>query len=423
MTTGGRENNDKYRYRTRRRLLADLSTSRRGTPRSVQSGGTRTELTAAFKMSTTARPSWAGFFIGVSAMLIAQRPNVVIQFLLSLVVLLVVTAAGFAQPRPASEFDPTKLPPDLALIPADAIQFIAFTLGDAWSGAEAESFKQVSSLHPVVPSWALKELPTKVGIEADNVERFTMVTLPTEAVILIRTLRPYDREKVVAALVPEAVERTAGDKSYLHSENSKNSLHVLDDRTLLLGLGIDIKSFLTRPVPQQRDFSIDNAIKALNAGAPIVLHAGPPLVRAVSDQMKLADGEYAALSKAHAWQLLTQANDDGLTIRLLADFRNEEDAAQCTGALNQIGAKLIGYLAFSKESMTKFFKEQNKDYFGASELAPKLKTAIDATIEALRKVSVRSVRNRAGAQVVIKTDEPLTTAALLLTLTPRAPVQ
>jgi hypothetical protein len=296
---------------------------------------------------------------------------------------------------------------------------ISFVLGEPWNGAESESLKHISRLHPVIPSWELRELPTNLGIQLDNIERMFQLSAAADEVALVTTRQPYDRDKVLSAFVPAAVEKSAGGKRYFYSDKSKNSVIFLNERTLVLGVGRDLQSFLNRPTLPKPDPSLDSALRAIENGAPFVVYHGPTMVRSMATAQRLTDGPYAALARAQAWQIIAEI-DKGLSIKLLADFANEKDAADSTAALTLIGEKLTGFMPMMKANMVPFLKAQDGQYPGASELAPKMASAIDAATEALKAANVQSKNNRAEAQIVIKTDEPMTTAVLLLTLTPRA---
>jgi hypothetical protein len=337
----------------------------------------------------------------------------------SLILLLGSRMAIWAQQAPSRSPAAVDLAPDLAMVPADTIQLISFNLGQPWNGPEAASLKRISSVHPVMPTWALREIQANVGVEPDNIERMIQLSTPTRPVSFIRTRMPYDREKVLAAFVPAAVQKSAGDKQYFSSGQNTNSLFALDERTLILGVGQDLATFLSSQAPPQRDASLDYALKKIQSGAPVVVHAGPRVVASFAADLRLSDGPYAALAKAHCWQIIAEL-ENGLTVKLIADFASKEEAANSVDAFKLIGAKLTDLMPFMKTNMIPFLQGQEREFPGSSELATRMSTAIDRAAEALKAIDVRAVNNRAGAQIQIKTDEPLTTAVLLLTLTPRA---
>jgi hypothetical protein len=311
------------------------------------------------------------------------------------------------------------LPSDLALVPADADQLIVINLGDAWNGAESESLRRISSAHPVVPSWHLRDLPAKSGLDADNISRMLQFNARNNTVRVVTTRQPYDRAKVLATLVPDPIEKSAGGKRYFYSAKGSNSVLPLNERTLMLGIGEDLQGFLTARARPARNTSLDNALQAAKKGAPFVLYAGPNMVRALAEDQHVADGPYAALAKSNAWLFIAQPTN-GLTIQIIADFANDEDAANSKPAISLVGEKLLGLMPFYKTNMLPFLEQQATQYPAAPELAPRMANAIDATADALKEIRVETKNNRAGVQIVIKTDEPLSTAVLLLTLTPRA---
>jgi hypothetical protein len=336
------------------------------------------------------------------------------------VLLLTLILVADAQ-QPAHRPSPvaTELPADLAVVPSDTALLLCFDLTRYWTGAEAESLKRLSNTHPVVPTWWFRDMPAATGVQPENIVRMMQFSGPFEAVSVLTTRQPYDRAKVLAALAPEAAEKSAGGKIYFHSAKSKNSVFPLNDRTLLIGMGNDLQGFLARNAPLQRDESLDRALIAAVNGAPIVIHAGPAFIKSIVADQHMREGPLEPLARAHAWQIIAE-NNKRLTIKLLADFATNDQAAKATPALKIIREKLSNLIPFYKSNMTPSLKEQAAQYPGAKELGPKMTAALDATSEALKHVDFRSLNNRAGAQIEIDTNEPLTTAVLLLTLTPRA---
>jgi hypothetical protein len=321
-----------------------------------------------------------------------------------------------AQPASART---TELPPDLAIVPPDTALLLCFDLSNYWTGPEAESLKRISNTHPVVPTWWLRDMPAATGLAPENVVRMMQFSGTFPSVSVVTTREAYDRAKVLAALAPDAAQKSAGGKTYFQSAKTRNSVFPLNDRTLLIGMGNDLQGFLSRSAAAQRDESLDRALAAAKNGAPIVIHAGPDMVRKIAADQKMQNGRFASLATAHAWQIIAEADKD-LTISLLTDFATKEEADKSTAALKSIGQSLTSMIPFYKSNMTPFLTQQSANYPAVKDLIPKMTAALDSAAEGLKTIQVASKNNRSGAEVKIKTGEPLTTAIMLLTLTPRA---
>jgi hypothetical protein len=265
-------------------------------------------------------------------------------------------------------------------------------------------------------------MPTATGLPPENVVRMMIFATPAESVAAITTREPYDRPKVLAAFAPNAIQKTVAGKTYYQSTKANNSVFPLNERTVILGMGQDLQGFLSRAASPERDQSLDRALTAIKKGAPLVIHAGPAFIRRTAADQRMPGGPLESLAKAHSWQIVAE-NNKRLTIKLLADFATNEEADKSTPALKIVGNELSNLIPFYKSHMTPFLKEQEKQYPGAKELALEMATALDAASAGLKHLDVRSLNNRAGTQIDIDTNEPITTAVLLLTLMPRAAKQ
>jgi len=314
------------------------------------------------------------------------------------------------------------LSPDLAVVPAETNYLVAINLTRYWNGPETESLKKLADSHPVVPSWSLRDLPTYTGLQPENVVRMMQFTAATEAITTISTSQPYDREKVLRALAPEAVEKSAAGKTYFYSSKSTNAVYFLDDQTLVIGMGHDIAGFLSRPASTGRDPALDRVLLASHEGAPFVLHAGAAVVRSIATEKNMQQGPYAPFAQARDWQIIATIAKQ-LTVDLRADFNTKEEALNSAPAFKLVTQKLADLVPFYRAHMSPFLKEQEAQYPGARELAAELSATFDATDAALKAVQITSTEKSAVARIEIKSDKPATTAVLLLTLTPRAEKQ
>jgi hypothetical protein len=345
------------------------------------------------------------------------------RYSLAFVLLFPISSALAQQNLNASPNNNTvELPADLAIVPADTDQLLSINFGAYWTGPEAESLKRLASTHPVVMTWSLKEMTAQIGVDAENLERVLMIRTRSDVVVAATTRQPYDSMKVLATLVPNAEEKSAAGKKYVYSPTTKNSVYLLNERTFVASFGSDLQSFLNMPAPSKRDAAFSRIAAAIAGGAPFALQVGPAFVRSFAADQKMQGGPYDALAKAQDWEIIA-AIDKGLTIKLAADFATKEEADAANAPFKLIGDKLSWYLGMSKTQMAPFLQQQAQEYPNAKNLAPQFDKVIDAATDGLKTIQVTSDKNRAEATVVIKTDQPIATTVLLLTLSPRGAKQ
>lgn len=307
---------------------------------------------------------------------------------------------------------------DFALVPGDTPLFLSLHVGKHWNGLESQSLKQVSTSHPIVPSWWLNDLKKTVGLSPAEVERVLVIHASSgRQIVAITTGKPYNRDKVLAAIVPNAVEKKAGGKTYLFSEKSGNSLLSLNEHAFAVGFGHDLRTFFEQRSQKKIDASLARALAAAKDSL-FVLNLGPTQIGRFTNKIG-PESPLTPLTKAHAWQVIIKASD-GLTINLLAEFSTPEQANDGAAALKKLGGQIQGYLVMAGRQMPLFLKRQEADYPGAKQLGPQMTAAVEAASDALDKWNVQTEDNRVRVTIALKTETPATTFATLLTLLPRA---
>jgi hypothetical protein len=128
------------------------------------------------------------------------------------------------------------LPPDLALVPPDAIGFLAVRVADVAGGLE-----KLAKDDPTLAAM-LKAMDEK-GMAPAKIERAVAV-FQHDPVFVVTFLRPFDKDRVQKKLVPDAQEKKAGGKSYLANSDRNAALHLANDRTLVFGSPRALEGYL-----------------------------------------------------------------------------------------------------------------------------------------------------------------------------------
>jgi hypothetical protein len=145
------------------------------------------------------------------------------------------------EPRPPAK---TALPPELDAVPRDALGFVSLRVADLWNSAVAADLrKRLAQEDPTgyrkAETEALQEFEKNLGVPLPSVERLTVVGLefqhPDRAILLVTSAKPYDRDRLLKVLVPDAKETKYAGHSYWRLDKGPWALYVLNDRTYALG--------------------------------------------------------------------------------------------------------------------------------------------------------------------------------------------
>jgi hypothetical protein len=140
-----------------------------------------------------------------------------------------------AKDEPAAKGAP---PADLALIPGDAFAFVSVRAADLWNNEGTKALRtQFAKEHPD----DYKAIVESVSVPPQEIERLTFVITRTpgpndpgpEVAVLVATTKPYDRNKVLKDLLPEAKEEKHKDKTYF--VQGEAAVYPVNATTFLMG--------------------------------------------------------------------------------------------------------------------------------------------------------------------------------------------
>ncbi len=157
--------------------------------------------------------------------------------------LLVATAhpsrlAAADDPRPAAV-----LPPELEAVPPGALGFVSIRPADLWNSELSRATRaQLRARDPEGYQDDLKLLDRAeehYGVRLETAERFTAILLqPSDEawIFFISTARPYDRDRLIKRLTPEAKELPSAGRTYFTGTTpGGRALHLLNDRSYVVG--------------------------------------------------------------------------------------------------------------------------------------------------------------------------------------------
>jgi hypothetical protein len=222
-------------------------------------------------------------------------------------------AAVLTGGRPSFAADDAKaakaLPADLALVPPDAAAFLCLEVGKHWNGPEAESLKKITQAHPLVLTWETKDFEKEIGLRMADIERILLVFPDFEAggfVYIFTTGKPFDRDKVLGALVPGSKETKVGAKTYFVSDKSKFGVRLLNDRTILFGSDKDMRAFLSRPAADKGG-ALRSAVAAAADKHLLVAGVNPSAFLAAVKNSGEKGKNFVPLFEAKSWRITADA--------------------------------------------------------------------------------------------------------------------
>jgi hypothetical protein len=232
------------------------------------------------------------------------------------------------------------LPADLALVPPDAIGFVSVRLGDVWNSEDAADLRKMAKDHPLAGS-ILKELEEKTGLTLADVERFVVLILEvnpesTPPIGTITTVKPFNRDKLLPALVPDAKERKVGDKVYFTSGMAPLAVHFVDDHTLVLGPAPKLESFLGKVPAKRIEGPLTDPLREASGKHAVVLGFNPgALPAALKQQVPLQAELFRPLLDAKAATLTLDLDKNGVDLGLRFAFANEDEGKKGEEALGK----------------------------------------------------------------------------------------
>jgi hypothetical protein len=328
-------------------------------------------------------------------------------------------ATRLAADEPARPAKPA-LPPDLALVGDEAL-LVALQVSRHTTGPEAASLERIAQAHPVVVTSEARQFEKVFGPRLADLER-VLVLVPAlhateNAVVVLTTVKPFDQDKLLTALVPGAKEAKAAGKVYHASAKANLAAHVLDRRTLVLGGPEGVRKLLERGAPAGAG-ALAGAVKAA-AGRPLLLIGMDPRGFAAAVEKGGAAGKpYLPLFKARSWQVRAEA-DKGLNLHLRLTFPDKEAATAARGALQKALGQLDPYLAGAEKEFPPFLKREAAKYKGAAELAKAYGDTLAAARAGLKEFKVEQEGAVLRGTIRIKGDRPATALVLLVSLAPR----
>jgi hypothetical protein len=147
-------------------------------------------------------------------------------------------AGGAAEDRPGTD----ALPPDLARVPARSLALYSVRVADVWSsplarGARDRLGKDLTA--------KIKDIETKTGLTAENVERVTIVLSGAKEpmpLFFVGTAKAFDARKIFRLAVPGGMEEKYKGETIFANEQQAG--HALGEKAFVIGPKADVQSLI-----------------------------------------------------------------------------------------------------------------------------------------------------------------------------------
>jgi hypothetical protein len=287
-----------------------------------------------------------------------------------------------------------------------------------WNGPEKDAIRKASGGHPVVLSYEAKNLEAILGVPAEGIGSAALVGMDGDLVIVGRTDKPFDPEKIVAKLLPDLAE-TKTVQGHLWAGNKKQLVVCLADRrTFLLAREASARRLAQVPLARWTDERLSALGDVATSKTFLVIQVSPALLQDLAKSEDVRWESYRPLALAESLRA-EMVVDRGLHVTLRAGFADPQAAERAIPAIQKVLSGVRDYFDMARTRMPEFLKTQTGKYPEAAALADAFASAIHAAQSGIEEAKVLRGGKEIEATILVKTDHPVSTALLLLSLAPR----
>jgi prepilin-type processing-associated H-X9-DG protein len=294
----------------------------------------------------------------------------------------VAVAVYYPLSRAADEGKPPAkedLPADLARVPGDAAAVLSVRVADLWNHEASKRLRdKVAKDHRE----ALEQAEKAVGVPPADIERLTLVFadfLPQSEPIplaFVFTAKPFDKQKVLAAVAPGAKEERRKDQTlYIGGKEPERGVYFISDQAYVTSTADEVRSFLQRP---KKEGGQAAALRLAAEKHALVIGVSPqPFIMQAGDRLEEEIGPFKALLKTESATLVADLGEVARGQARLV-YGSEKDAQEAERAVK-------AGLDMGREALAKVLEEMGREKDGLTSLSQLLKQfqggLKDATVE------------------------------------------
>jgi hypothetical protein len=295
---------------------------------------------------------------------------------------------------------------------------ITVAVGKYWNGAEGKNLQRLAKGHPfVIASWATSA-EDGIGVPTAQIERAAVAAVPDGMIYVVRTAKPFEQRKTVEKLIPKATATETKQGNTWTNDKTQCVVCLADGRTLIVAPPASARRLAQAPIVAWADEKLSALGDPTSSKTLLAFRLSPSVVGGFTKADDSRLEPFRPLGDARSLGMKIEV-DQGLQVTFSAEFADEKAAKLGQPALEKVLETLGKYFELAKTKMPEVLRAQHREYPGAKEVAEDLIRAIQAAQAGLRDTKVVRNGNKVEATIAIKTDQPVSTAVLLLSLMPR----
>jgi hypothetical protein len=270
-----------------------------------------------------------------------------------------------AAPLPPKDKSKTSLPAGLDVVPPDGAGFISVRVADLFQSKATQPLREQLAKHQ--PQYR-KEFQKAVGVDIAQIERVVLI-LPfefrQEPVVVVTMLKPFDRDAVRQAVVPQSEQKKFKDKSvYVGQRGSRQALYFAGDLVFITTGVKEMENILQDARPKDAKGVLTEAVRlaAGNDALVAAVNLQAPSIRKLGTMLK---GEAEALKPLFAPESgrLTAVADKATRVELRLNYADDAAAKKAELALAAGKQFLLAQLAEAKRELARDAERKNIDPF------------------------------------------------------------
>ena len=267
----------------------------------------------------------------------------------------------------------TTLPPDLALVPPNALGFVHVRGADLWKNEVFAGFR--ATFEKAGPK-AIAALDNQFVPKPSTLGRLTAFLLMDERnqepvpFVVVNFSVPFEIAEVVTAYLPKASAEKVNGKTLYRSESTPLELYFPDHQNIVMSMPGGMTQFLKHDSPKTGPLSFGLNLAA--SGKPVVASVNIPALPIPKEELKFLPGEVKTLLKAeHATASLDLAATARVTV--VAGYKNPADAQDAEQSIKKLAD-------LGRKELAKVKEEVEKKLFDPMVKTPRSPTELPETL-------------------------------------------
>lgn len=347
------------------------------------------------------------------------------EILCGLVLFILSLASCTAQP-PVAHSEPTKVEAEaetplsalLSLLPDEDRSYVLVHCAKNWIGREAEALKFVTEAHPMVGTHNLLKLAADVGVKPAEVATVVSTSAGSDSLLILELIDQATARRLLPNLVPSSTTKTIGGHEVCVGASSGDAAMLFGERYVVRGTSASIESLAVKPAAKPSE-TVRCFLTAASGVSLLAADFPTSALRFPNDAELLSNLQLDPLLKSKRWRI-TVDGMQGLKFVVRGEFADAEAAKAGEEALPRYLHLVRMSLETSEEVLTPYFRRKPKTFPRGPEVMPRFKQALAETRKAFENPSIKTDGNDVEAVAVVGTEQPLVTAAMLMSLNPRA---